>query len=283
MNAAVTLTDLLQAKLPREHIELWCRQQARGISISGDLVLSRVLGKYLLYSLGTDSAITPHLAMDGIWEPWVTMAIARHVAPGMRCLDVGACYGYYTVLMADLVGRAGSVTAYEPVPETYELLAGNLSLNGLLQRCTVRRRAVGAQTDQQAILEELPRNGLGLRNIGGTSVRPWDPVIHGHLARHEYTSFEAPVGHYDFIKIDAEGAEADVWSVVTSCMSEHAAVCMEFTPRRHEDPRQFLRDVRVDGFLLGTVGSDGTPRKISEDEALVPDTGDFRTLWLTKS
>lgn len=208
MSAAVTLPDLLAANLPREQIEHWCRQQARGIPIAGDLVLSRVLGKYLLYSIGRDSALTPHLAMDGIWEPWVTMAIARHLSPGMRCLDVGACYGYYSVLMADLVGPSGSVTAYEPVGETYELLISNLSLNGLLQRCNVCHAAVGTTTSEHGVIESPTGNLHGLHNIGGHSVRIWNPPVDGH--RHAFVSFEEPHGSYDFIKIDTEGAESDV-------------------------------------------------------------------------
>ena len=91
-------------------------------------------------------------------------------------------------------------------------------------------------------------------------------------------------GAYDFIKIDVEGAEADVWQALAGVrsLSPNLTVCMEFTPEKHENPVAFLELLTSDGFELGTVGHDGTPRSCSLDEALVPDTGNFRMLWLTR-
>ncbi len=65
-------------------------------------------------------------------------------------------------------------------------------------------------------------------------------------------------------------------------MSPGLTVCMEFTPSQHEAPQAFLQQLTTDGFELGTVGHDGVPRKCSLEEALVPDTGAFRMLWLTR-
>lgn len=280
MNGTVTILDLLAANLPREQIEHWCQQQARGIPVTGDIVLSRVLGKYLLYSLGHDSALTPHFAMGGIWEPWITMAIARHVRPGMRCLDVGACYGYYSVLMADLVGRTGTVDCYEPVKELADLLTSNLSLNGVLQRALVEQGAVGTNVGSDGVVCRPSPNGSGLVNVGGTSVQPWDPVH--RPAGGEFVSYRRPHGTFDFIKVDTEGSEGDVWAALRNCFADKTVVCLEFTPGMHEHPEAFVEQIVADGFVLGSVGHDGVPRPINHQEALVPDTGNFLTLWLTR-
>jgi FkbM family methyltransferase len=40
-------------------------------------------------------------------------------------LDIGANVGHYTLRMSELVGDAGRVVAFEPVPETFALLAAN--------------------------------------------------------------------------------------------------------------------------------------------------------------
>jgi len=53
---------------------------------------------------------------DGFWESWVTVAVARHLQAGMCCVDVGANYGYYTLLMASFVGPEGRIIACEPIP-----------------------------------------------------------------------------------------------------------------------------------------------------------------------
>jgi FkbM family methyltransferase len=47
------------------------------------------------------------------------------INPGDWVLDIGANVGHYTMKFADLVGSNGRVVAFEPVPETFELLAAN--------------------------------------------------------------------------------------------------------------------------------------------------------------
>ncbi len=56
----------------------------------------------------------------------VTAAIMRRLLKrGGGFLDVGANLGYYTRLAAHLVGPTGRVIAFEPVPETFQLLRLN--------------------------------------------------------------------------------------------------------------------------------------------------------------
>ncbi len=112
---------------------------------------------------------------------------------------------------------------------------------------------------------------------------PVDPTAKNSLA-HRLASFPA-AERWDFIKIDVEGAEGDVWQALAGVRAESPdlTLCMEFTPSQHEKPDRFLAKIMDDGFELGTVGHDGVPRKIPFDEALVPDTGGFRMLWLTRS
>jgi len=267
--------SLLAADASREQIEEWCRHQSRALPIAHSTVLSRVLGKYLMYTLCQDLAITPHLAFNGIWEPWVTMAIARHVKPGMRCLDVGACYGYYSILMADLAGQDGRVEAWEPIYS--ELVTANAGLNGL---AVVTQPCAMGTAGGSVKLYRDPGNEIGLYNAGGGS-----PVTdHRNEPDDEFeVEVREPAGLYDFIKIDVEGAEADVWKALrVGRFTDPVTVCMEFTPSKHVEPSLFLLDIVSDGFRLGTVGHDGVPRECSIEEALVPDTGDFRMLWLTR-
>ena len=47
------------------------------------------------------------------------------VSPGDCVLDVGANVGHYTLRLSELVGAEGRVFAFEPIPETFELLTAN--------------------------------------------------------------------------------------------------------------------------------------------------------------
>jgi FkbM family methyltransferase len=57
--------------------------------------------------------------------------IGRIVRPGDCVVDVGAHVGIYTKLLSQLVGNAGLVVAFEPLPSTYEILANNIAQLGL--------------------------------------------------------------------------------------------------------------------------------------------------------
>ena len=47
----------------------------------------------------------------------------------MRCIDAGAHIGFYTCLMASLVGKLGTVHAFEPMASHFELLRRNIDEN----------------------------------------------------------------------------------------------------------------------------------------------------------
>ena len=98
------------------------RDHSRALYIGDQMVLCRVLGKYLMYADAQETGITPHLAMDGYWESWITRALAWTVRPGWHCLDVGANHGYYTLVPADGACPEGRVTPIEPTPKLAELL-----------------------------------------------------------------------------------------------------------------------------------------------------------------
>lgn len=271
----MSIQKLIGVDATREQIEDWCRAQARAVPVD-DYLLCRVLGKHLMYVHQRDTALTPHLALNGIWEPWITMAIARHVKPGMRCLDIGSCYGYYALLLADLVGKDGYVQAWEPY--WGELLKRNIVINGANVEA-----AISAMGTHYAWLlrSDLPQ---GWFNAGDLPMHRLSSDLH------RFRTSGAPVlrpesGSYDFIKIDVEGSEDDVWDALKDVRDEspNLTVCMEFTPGCHAKPFNWLESIRdVDGFDIATVGHDGIPRPIPVLEAVVPDTGDFRMLWLTK-
>ncbi len=76
------------------------------------------------------------------WKYWKTLGDGSHdgeslrflssfVRPGQTVLDVGAWEGPYTLLLADRVGGAGRVVAFEPDSRALALLRANVEANGL--------------------------------------------------------------------------------------------------------------------------------------------------------
>src|SRR5438034_5802906 len=58
---------------------------------------------------------------DVVWEREMQF-LNRFINPGDAVLDIGANVGLYTVKLSKLVGPVGAVHAFEPVPETFDIL-----------------------------------------------------------------------------------------------------------------------------------------------------------------
>lgn len=66
---------------------------------------------------------------DGGCEPEVLHLMVRAIKPGDVVLDGGANIGFFTMVMALLVGDKGKVLAFEPGPNNIEKLCENIALN----------------------------------------------------------------------------------------------------------------------------------------------------------
>ena len=84
--------------------------------------------------------------ITGKYEPGTTLIMDHLVHPGMAVVDIGANIGYYTLLLAQSVGLAGRVYAFEPDPPNLELLRKNVAANGFQNVVTVVPLACGAQS-----------------------------------------------------------------------------------------------------------------------------------------
>ena len=83
------------------------------------------------------------------------------VQEGDWVLDIGANIGHYTAKLAELVGSTGRVIAFEPVPDTFELLAANMSSAGY-KNVTLLNVAVSDRTQILGI--DMPKFDTGLDN-----------------------------------------------------------------------------------------------------------------------
>jgi FkbM family methyltransferase len=83
------------------------------------------------------------------------------VSPGDWVLDIGANIGHYATRLSELVGPAGRVIAFEPLPETFELLA---ALVALMPARNVTLMNVAASDATRLAGMEVPNSDTGLAN-----------------------------------------------------------------------------------------------------------------------
>jgi len=65
----------------------------------------------------------------GSYEPQETLLLPALLRPGDTCVDVGAHWGYFSLLAAARVGRTGRVLAVEADPRVFATLEKTLTLN----------------------------------------------------------------------------------------------------------------------------------------------------------
>ena len=109
-----------------------------------------------MYVDALETGIAPHLCLDGYWESWITVALARTLRRDWHCLDIGANHGYYTLVMADAVGPKGRVAPIEPTPRLADLLRQTLDVNGFPHVDVVQKAA--SDTDEKTLQLVIPRH-----------------------------------------------------------------------------------------------------------------------------
>lgn len=68
--------------------------------------------------------------IQGVREPETTAIIRSLLRPGDKVLELGSCFGYFTLLMSASVGSSGNVLGIEGLPEYYKILSRNIERNG---------------------------------------------------------------------------------------------------------------------------------------------------------
>ena len=249
---------------PRDLNEALIRSLCATVRLD-DAILCRVLGRYKVYVDSSDVGLAPHLMLDGYWEMHVTEAILGFVRSGMTVVDVGANQGYFTMLLADLVGPTGHVFAAEPNPRMMDMLQKSVLLNGFRTRVVSIAQALSRNSGDTVTLhipKDLPQNGSIMWNGNETS----KPVVIDTLSLDDLIG-DGPV---DFIKIDVEGAEEAVWDGMARIIARNRplSIILEFTPNRYADPEGFLNRIRAGGFSVAQIDPRHGVRAVSFDEVL---------------
>ncbi|WP_373541347.1 FkbM family methyltransferase [Chamaesiphon sp.] len=264
--------------LSRSVVELSCRKAFQSSYVGADTLLCRVLTKYFCYVDATDISLTPHLLLNGYWEIWIAQLLARTIEPGWNCIDIGANCGYYTLLMADLVGNSGRVLAIEPNQKLASLVDRSVRVNGFKSYVEISDKAASSRAGE-AIQLCVPNGLLGdstihypdQSNLQNPSSQ-YFPVITTTIDElvHDWS-------HVNFIKIDAEGAEWLIWQGMQETLSKNLklTIILEFANYRltYYDPRKFLLEIVNAGFSLNYVNDESMIRSITFDECLANKDG----------
>jgi len=161
-------------------------------------------------------------------------------------LDVGANYGFYSILAA-LWNPNLRVVAFEPLQPIYEGLKKNVALNHIAERVVCENLALSSQSGAATLY--LPKSeGEDLESTGTLATNSWQvrqkaqPLQVETIRLDEYES-RHPM-KIDLMKIDVEDFEADVLiGMQETIRRDHPFIVCEILPRNREHKNERTREV----------------------------------------
>lgn len=271
----LVLADIAEAD--RAAAERAIRNRVQTLYLGHGTMLARVLGRHKMFLHTSDRGFACHLALDGFWEIWLTQFFARLLKPGMVAVDVGANYGYYTLLFGQAVTGAGRVLAVEPNPDAASLLRETVLLNGFAGHTRVLQTALGPPGIAQAHLfvpSGEPKNALLVARDdhgGGETVT---------VAVTALDLLAAEFPRIDVVKIDAEGAEIGILAGMQQIIRrDRPHLVLEFNAGRYQDAAGFLDSLLAIYGGVFVVGFDGVAQPIIPETILTTQVGEDWNLY----
>ena len=186
---------------------------------------------------GKFSGLLPEAVSSEIWrsggfELPVSLALLQFLKPGGIYVDVGAHFGYFSLLASRLVGANGRVISVEAMPSTFSYLTNNIERNATDKNVTAFQNAGYSENidlefrDFGVVASSLnsafqARDSYGIIKTEGKVVvvkaRKVDDIVE-----------EVGLQKIDLVKIDAESSEKFVLIGMSNILKKHRpAVVME--------------------------------------------------------
>lgn len=266
------------AALTRAKLEYRCQRAAQPVYLGDHKALCRVLGRYKFFVDTRDHGFAGHVLLDGFWEIWLTQFMARTVKPGMHVADIGANFGYYSVLLGDLIGLEGFLHSVEPNPAAAAMLRLSLAQNGFADRSKVHELALGRSEGEVVLCVPAgePKNAFVLPQGSESDRGPMHRV-----PLHAFDKLLEDTPRLDFAKIDVEGSEEAILSGMEGLIRKfHPGIVLEFNSARYQAPVGFLKNLQE---LYGSVRQiDYSGHAVTLDPAAILASSEDWLLYLSQ-
>jgi len=201
------------------------------------------------------------------FEPETVKIFQKHVKPGDKVFDIGANIGYFTMLASKLVGNAGKVVSFEPIPEFLEMLKFSANVNNFLNIFPI-----------EIALSDKPGEGIiymDVENYGLASVSLYNVLKPKQkILKIKFTTLDLFVSENkifpNFIKIDVQGFEFKVLKgAVEVLKSPKLKLYFEFWPRGiknvGDEPEEIFNLLSEFEFNIFQVLKNGSLQLLTKD------------------
>jgi FkbM family methyltransferase len=182
---------------------------------------------------GRDRGAGAEYIKDAQYEPWLSRQILSHIRPGVTFVDVGALFGYYSIVCGPRLRPGGRGFAFEPNPTAYKNLIWSLYFNGIgvpnnPESALIKAHPVGCSNERGRMCINSSPETIG----GGRVTTPTDDPSATIVEVVDLDGFLPPDITIDVMKIDVEGHELMVFEGMRNILrrSKQIKLFMEFFP-----------------------------------------------------
>lgn len=175
---------------------------------------------------GNINAILPEYVSTFIWryhfyEEDMCVYILSCLKKDMTFIDVGAHFGFFTLLASYVTEKDGNVLAIEPTPSTFSQLKKNASMcsNVKIYNYAVFNEERDLRFNDYGVIDSGFNSIFGLRKANSADKAGVDIIVKGR--RLDDIVNESGLKNVDFVKIDAESSEIHVLEGMTGIIKEY--------------------------------------------------------------
>jgi FkbM family methyltransferase len=223
-----------------------------------------------------------HLINQGInYEPEIMHLLLRTLKPGDHAVDVGANVGYFTLMMAALVGNTGRVTAFEPDLVHDRKMLKSVQLNTHIDGSRIICCSKPVWSEEEPVTFYTSADdtaGSALWNPGKWPGNTKSQTLGTYHQTRDATTLDASAGiHSDtkVIKLDIEGAELQALKGQSWMLWRPLYIICELNPfaleqmgESQESLREFMDQFGYETYLLYRSGQ--MPKFVSPHTKIMP-------------
>lgn len=186
-------------------------------------------------------------------------SLSDWVHSGDWVIDVGANIGHYTLALSRLVGPAGRVVAFEPIPETFSVLTRCVERAGIKNVTLIN---AAATTEFGELAMNLPTDRSGMTNYYQASIGegPHDGDCRQVLG---FAIDDMRISQrVALIKIDAEGHDSSVLNGAWELIARDRPTLIV------EDPDEAAK-ARLEGLGYTEIRNHGSPNAVYRPREMV--------------
>jgi FkbM family methyltransferase len=193
-------------------------------------------------------------------------------------LDIGAHYGYFSMLALELIGDSGKVLSFEPASESFELLQHNVSVHA--NAITIQKAV--SDVNGSLVFYEFPNqySEYNSADISQFEQEEWFKQARPRKVEVPSTTINEIVKSMRFkptmIKIDVEGGELGVMRGGLNYLATSAPiVAMEYLEpkRNNESHKAAVAMLRSNGYKTMLIDEAGKLRPVDNIDSYLESNG----------